>query len=148
MQVGAALASGLAGACVLTAVHETARHTIPHAPHVNVLGERALAMAVRALGGRTPGEGELYAGSLAGEMVSNSLYYALVGLAGPERALQAGALLGLAGGVGAVVLPEPLGLGHQPGRRTPVTELLTVAWYTLGGIAAGAAYQRIVSDMR
>lgn len=145
MQVGAAVASGLAGACVLTAIHETARHTIPHAPHVNALGERALARAAQALGGRTPTKSQLYAGSLAGEVVSNSLYYALAGLAGPERSLQAGALLGLAGGIGAVVLPEPLGLGQQPYRRTPITEILTVAWYMLGGIAAGATYERMAA---
>jgi hypothetical protein len=46
-------------------------------------------------------------------------------------------------GVGAVVLPPLLGLGQQPGRRTPWTELMTVAWYTAGGVAAAAVAERL-----
>jgi hypothetical protein len=35
------------------------------------------------------------------------------------------------------VLPGPLGLGEAPSNRTPQTQLMTVAWYTAGGLVAG-----------
>lgn len=37
----AALAGGAAGAAALTLLHETARQTVPDAPRMDVLGERA-----------------------------------------------------------------------------------------------------------
>jgi hypothetical protein len=81
----------------------------------------------------------LHEAALVGDIVSNSLYYSLVG-AGPARdAMRNGALLGLAAGLAAVFLPERLGLGRQPTEDTPETQLMTVAWYTIGGLAAGAA---------
>ncbi len=36
------LGSGLAGALALTAVHETARQVIPHAPRMDVIGRRGI----------------------------------------------------------------------------------------------------------
>jgi len=60
------------------------------------------------------------------------------------HAFVAGALLGLAGGIGAVVLPRPLGLTPNPTSRTLRTSLLTVALYTAGGLAAaGVAAARL-----
>jgi hypothetical protein len=146
MHVGAALVSGLMGACALTVIHESARHALPHAPRVDAIGKRALKRSARALDVRPPHGQNLYLASLAGEVVSNSLYYALVALGGPRRALPVGALLGAAGGIGAITLPQPLGLGRQPEQKSPATELMTVAWYTLGGMAAGAAYARLSQD--
>jgi hypothetical protein len=76
-------------------------------------------------------------------VVSNSLYYALVAAGEPARSVRRGLMLGLIGGIGAVVLPPLLGLGQQPHRKTPATELMTVAWYTLAGLAAGATNQML-----
>ena len=84
--------------------------------------------------------------ALVGDLVSNSLYYSLVGAGARQDAMRNGALLGLAAGLGAVFLPEPLGLGRQPTEDSPETQLMTVAWYLLGGLAAGAAYSAIASD--
>lgn len=75
--------------------------------------------------------------------MSNTAYYALVGLGGPDGAVGRGAALGFLAGLGAVFLPGPLGLGSAPSRRTPQTAAMTVAWYTLGGLVAGAAYRAI-----
>ena len=90
MRLGPALASGIVGACALTLIHEAARHSIPHAPHVNALGERAIRRIADALGGRPPGELSLYAGALVGELASNSLFYALSGLGGAKHATRTG----------------------------------------------------------
>ena len=136
----AALLSGAAGAAALTLVHETARRSLADAPRMDVLGERAIAAGLRAAGTEPP-EPALHDLALAGDLVSNAAYYALVGLGGAEGAVSRGALLGLAAGLGAVYLPGPLGLGSAPSRRTPQTAAMTVAWYALGGLVAGAVYR-------
>ena len=139
-----ALGSGLVGACALTLIHETARRFVDDAPRMDVVGMRAITRGLRAVDVDPPVP--LHEAALVGDLVSNSLYYSLVG-AGPRReALRNGALLGLAAGLGAVYLPEPLGLGRQPARNSTETNLLTVAWYLLGGLAAGAAYRALASD--
>lgn len=141
-----ALGSGLAGALALTAIHETVRRVSPDAPRMDVLGMRAIAKSLRAAGAKPPDEGTLFNVTLAGDVASNSLYYALVGLGDPKNAVARGTLLGLAAGLGAVLLPGPLGLGTDASARTPATQLMTVAWYTAGGLVAGAAMQTLSGD--
>ena len=139
-----ALGSGLVGACALTLIHETARRYIDDAPRMDVVGMRALSRGLRAVDIDPPVP--LHEAALVGDIAANSLYYGLVGLGDPEDGVRNGALLGLAAGVAAVYLPEPLGLGRQPAKNSTETDLLTVAWYLLGGLAAGAAYQALSSD--
>ena len=81
-----------------------------------------------------------------GDLVLNSLYYSLVGLKGTDKAFQTGTGLGMAAGVGAVVLPGRMGLGDEMTARTSQTEIMTVAWYLAGGLAAAAAYQAFSGD--
>lgn len=136
-----AITAGVFGAGTLTAIHETVRRIRPDAPRMAVLGTRALAKAARRLGFEPPPEGRLHDLALFGDVVSNGLFYSLVGLGGPEGALRNGALLGLAAGVGGVLLPGPLGLGGAPSARTPATKAMTVGWYVAGGVAAALAYR-------
>lgn len=141
-----AIGSGVAGAMALTAVHETARKTLADAPRMDVLASRAIAGSLEAMGQQPPSDERLYEAAMVGDIVSNSLYYSLVGLGSPEGAVKRGALLGLAAGLGAVVLPPLMGLGHGPSRRTRSTEAMTVGWYLLGGVVAGLAYQLTASE--
>lgn len=132
------LYAGLAGALALTAIHETVRRLRPEdAPRMDLLGMRALTQGFRAAGASPPPAPELYRLTLAADVVSNALYFALAGTgkAAPRRGL----LLGVAAGAGGVLLPGPLGLGEAPSNRTPQTQAMTVAWYTIGGLVAGAA---------
>ena len=103
---------------------------------MDVLGMRALARMFRGAGSNPPPARELHTLTLAGDVVSNGLYYSLVGSG--KGAWWRGAALGLAAGVGGVLLPGPMGLGEQPSNRTPQTQAMTVAWYTLGGLVAAA----------
>jgi hypothetical protein len=141
-----ALAAGAAGATVLTLAHEAARRVVPNAPRMDVLGRRAIAAGARAVGAEPPSGSQLQGVALAGDLVSNTAYYSLVGLGRADGAVARGGLLGLAAGLGALFLPGPLGLGTGPSRRTRQTAAMTVAWYTLGGLVAGAVYGCLQQD--
>lgn len=137
MKLLPSLAAGFSGAIALTILHETVRHLRPHdAPRMDVLGMRGL----RKLLGKTdlpqPDRDTLFTMTMAGDVLSNGLYYTLVGSG--RHALRRGLLLGVAAGAGGVLLPGPLGLGEAPSNRTPQTQAMTVAWYTVGGLVAGA----------
>jgi hypothetical protein len=131
-----ALASGFAGAVAVTVVHETVRRFLPHAPRVDVIGTRALRRPIEALGYEPPPWDRLHRYALGGDLLANSLYFSLVAAGSPEGAMARGLVLGAAAGVGAALLPPVMGLGKQPHRLSPMTELLTVAYYTLGGVVA------------
>jgi hypothetical protein len=140
------IGSGIAGAVALNLVHETARRFVPHAPRVDVIATRAISRPMRAAGYQPPHYNRLHNIALAGDLVSNSAYYSLVGVGDREHALHRGAILGLIGGLGAALLPPVLGLGQPPHRKTPYTHILTVAWYVLGGIAAAATFRALARD--
>lgn len=139
-----AIGSGLAGALALTAVHETARQQLATAPRMDMLGMQAIEKGFRGLHMQPPQARSLYETALAGDLVSNALYYSMVAQGKPEGALLRGAMLGLAAGLGAVTLPKPLGLQPQI-NRTSATHAMTIGWYLLGGLVAGAAYQMLSS---
>ena len=143
MKIGAALASGLIGAGVLTLVHEVARRNIDAAPRMDILGMRAIAQGAEMAGETPPSRDTLFDMAMVGDIVFNALYYSLVAWGGPAGATRRGALLGLAAGIGGVVLPGRLGLGDRPSARTKATQAMTIAWYTIGGLAAAAAFQRL-----
>lgn len=141
------LAAGLAGAATVTLVHETMRRILPHAPRVDVIGTRALRRPIVAAGRQPPHWDRLHRYALAGDIAANTAYYSLTATAdSPEATLRRGLALGVIGGVGAALLPPVLGLGRQPHRQSPTTELLTIAWYTLGGLAAAAVANAVAED--
>lgn len=145
MDVRTALGSGLVGACTLTLVHEVGRRLLPHAPRLDVLGRRALTRVFSMVGSIKPDPTQLHTIALAGDIVTNTLYYSLVGVDDNKRPLLRGALLGGIAGVGAILAPGPLGLGRQSSARTPATQVMTIAWYIIGGLAAAATWQRFGS---
>jgi hypothetical protein len=140
----AAMGAGIAGAVALTLVHETARRMLPHAPRVDVIGVRAIARPIRAAGYQPPRYNRLHNIALAGDLAANSAFYSLIGAGDRTTVWRRGAILGLLAGLGAALLPPVIGLGHQPHRRTPWTQMLTATWYLLGGLAAAAVYELAV----
>ncbi|WP_439880535.1 hypothetical protein ACSX1A_15415 [Pontibacter sp. MBLB2868] len=140
-----AMAGGVAGACVLTLVHETLRRVVPDAPRMDVLGMRSISKLMQEAGEEPPRDREeLHNWSLAGDVVSNSLYYSLAGTG--KSAWWRGALLGAAAGAGAVLLPGPLGLGEEPSNKTTKTQAMTVGYYLLGGLVAAAVGAALSDD--
>lgn len=138
MKATTALAGGLAGAVTLNLVHELYRQIDPDAPKVHLIGEEALVKMLKTANLPVPfQEKELYKWTLAGDILSNTLYYSLVGASKKKNLIKNGLILGFTAGVGAVFMPEKLGLDDAPVARTTETKLLTVLWYTLGGLTSG-----------
>lgn len=140
-----ALGPGLVGAVSVTLVHEGARRVLAHPPRMDVLGMRSLKKGARWLGLRPSHGKRLHGQALVGDLISNSLFYALVALGRPRRPYLRGAILGGLAGLGAVLLPPVLGLGRRPSQARPSTTLLTVAWYLLGGLSAAYATRSLTA---
>jgi hypothetical protein len=133
----AALA-GLAGAVALTTVHQVALAVTDEAPRMDIVGIRAIASSLRATGANPGTPDRLYPVALAGDIACNSAYYALVATGRRPNVWMRGVLLGLAAGIGALVLPRRLGLGDPPRSHRVANQIMTVAWYLIGGLAAAA----------
>ena len=131
-----AILSGMAGAAALTAVHQAARMVTASAPRMDVVGMRAIARGKDAVAGGdfqalpVTDNPALYNMALAGDMVFNSAYYSMA------TTWTRGAALGILAGVGALVLPKKLGLGEAPKSELLSNQIMTVAWYVVGGLAA------------
>lgn len=131
-----ALEGGVAGAAALTLLHETIKKTVPNAPRMDLLAMNALSKGLKIVGARTPNERKLYGLSLTGDLLSNSIFYSFAGIGKKENALARGAALGLVAGLGAVLLPKPMGIEEGASSRTTATKLMTVGLYVVGGLVA------------
>ena len=142
----ASIAGGAAGAAALTLLHETVRKYDDEAPRMDVIGKRAVKKLYRSAGLPAPVGEELYYTTLGGDLLANAAYYSAVGAAGKGRSWALGTALGLMAGLGAVFLPERLGLGKPVREHNRSTQLKTVAWYLAGGIVAAAVFEALSSD--
>ena len=143
MKTDRGLFAGFLGTCALNFIHETGRRIIPEAPRMDLVAMKAIDKILRRFNIElTPPT--LRTLAFAGDMVSNSLYYSVLSKMAvrhqPQDLWKKASALGLAAGVGAVVLPPLLNLGDQP--RNPKTALMTIAWYTLGAFATAQALGR------
>lgn len=139
MKASSSFAGGLAGACVLTLLHEVIRRVDPDAPRMDLLGMQALTRLIRKAGGEPPAKDRLFNITMAGDVLSNAIYYSAAGLGKKPGVWRRGMLLGVAAAAGTILLPKPLGLDEKPSSRTLETKLLTIALYTAGGLVTAAA---------
>ena len=130
-----ALLAGLTGACAVTLMNEIFRRFDQEAPRLDLLGMRALA--------RVASPDDLRTTALVSAIATDSVYYAMVGGPDPDKAPACGLALGVAAGLGAVLLPGPLGLGGDTTTLTRKTQILSVAYYTTGGLLAGCMYRAL-----
>lgn len=142
---GRALIAGLAGSAVLTAVHEITRRVNPNAPRMDLLGMQAITRVLHGLHMPVPNRDKLFGYTLAGDVVSNALYYSLAGVSSKKNVVKNATILGLTAGIGAVNLPKEMGLNDAPSNKTRQTQLMTVLLYTIGGLAAGLTMKLLQS---
>jgi hypothetical protein len=115
---------------------------------MDAFGENALAKTMEALGAKPPRDREkLYGWAMAGDLVSNGLFYALVGRGG--GAWLRGALLGSMAGAGAALLPPMLGLtDNRDDKTSRANQFATYGYYLTGGLLAAAASNVIGRSLR
>jgi hypothetical protein len=139
--------AGAAGATALTGIHQLARAMTSRAPRMDVLGMRAIERVRHKLDPNAPLEryDTRQRQALAGDLLANSAYYSLVAVGDPAGAWTRGAGLGLAAGLGALYLPQRMGLGTPPHSHDTANQIMTVAWYLIGGLAAASVVSRFGS---
>jgi hypothetical protein len=138
MKAATALAGGLAGATAVTLIHESIKAVVPKAPQMDRLGMQAIAKGLRKANKQVPESNTLFTMALAGDLISNAVYYSAAGIGKEENIWIRSSLLGLAAGLGAVFLPEPLGLNKQYSGRTTATKIMTVGLYVAGSLVTTA----------
>lgn len=140
------LLAGLGGALALNILHESLKKKYPDMPRIDLLGEEALQKGMGYFGHSIENPATLYKATLAGDIVSNTLYYSAIG-SGSKHTVWAKAIsLGLAAGVGAVTLPKPLGLNPEPVARNSKVKALTIGYYLAGALVTAALLRAMPDD--
>ena len=139
----AAMGGGVAGAAAVTLIHESVKRIVPTAPRMDLLGMNALSKGLNAIGINTPTDTKLFVLALTGDLLGNAIYYSLAGIGNEKNLWVRSSLLGLAAGVGAVVLPGPLGLDEKHSKRTTATKLMTVGLYVAGALVTTAVIKML-----
>ncbi|OYU81768.1 MAG: hypothetical protein CFE23_02470 [Flavobacterium sp. BFFFF1] len=130
--------AGLAGAVALNVLHESLKH-LHNTPRIDLLGEEALQEGLEQMGiDKIKDKDTLYGATLGGDILSNAAYYSLIGAGQPEHYWARAITLGVVAGVGAVVLPEKMGLHDQPVARNNTVKALTVGYYVVGALVTAA----------
>jgi hypothetical protein len=107
MKATTVLAGGLAGATAVTLIHESIKAVVPQAPRMDRLGMQAISKGLRKANKRVP-EDALFTMAMAGDLLSNAIYYSAAGIGSEKNIWLRSSVLGLSAGLGAVVLPGPL----------------------------------------
>ncbi|WP_374163273.1 hypothetical protein [Arcticibacter sp. MXS-1] len=137
MKILSAIGGGLAGALAVTLIHEVVKRVDSEAPRMDLLGMDALSKILRHSEQPVPSEDKLFKATLAGDIISNAAYYSFA-VARNKKVWTSGSLLGLAAGIGAVVLPKYIGLNPAHSNKTAKTQILTTSLYLAGGLIASA----------
>lgn len=138
MKKSTVLAGGFAGATAVTLLHEGIRRVIPQAPHLDRLGMQAVSKGLKKAGLDVPQKNTLFTMALAGDLLSNAIYYSAAGLGNERNIWLRSSMLGLAAGLSAVLLPSGIGLDKKHTNRTLETKLITIGLYVTGALVTTA----------
>lgn len=134
---------GLLGAAVLNIVHTIAKKLDKDAPAVDEVGEEAMKKSTRAVGLKAPKGDALVAATFGADVASNTMLYTMIGYGGDKHRVLRGAVLGTVVGLATLTIPKQAGLDTTPIRKSTQTQLMTVAWYIIGGIATAVAIKTL-----
>jgi hypothetical protein len=139
-RVPRSLVGGVVGALALTAVHEVGRRFLTNAPRMDEVAMRGLR---RVLPRRQSDPRRLHQLALGGDLISNSLYYSAIAAPSAKETWTRAVALGTAAGVGALLLPERLGLGAPQNSEHRANQVMTIGWYLAGALAAAFVVTRM-----
>ncbi len=143
------LLSGLVGAAVVTTLNEGVRRITRNAPQLQELGMDAATQTLKKVKAPVPDKEPLFWTTMAADLISNALYYSVINLAGSKKSSRwmLGTGMGLAAGLGAVLLPKPLHLDASTTNKTTKTKAMTVGWYLAGALVTTALVS-LLSDSK
>lgn len=127
------LVAGLGGAIALNLLHESLKHK-KGTPRIDLVGEEALQKTLEPFGAAIKDEDNLYAATLGADIISNAMYYSTIGAGGTANIWSRALALGLTAGVGAVKLPEQVGLDDEPVAGSTKKQAMTIAYYVAGAL--------------
>ncbi|KQR71466.1 hypothetical protein [Pedobacter sp. Leaf176] len=136
------LIAGFAGALSLTLLHEGLKKQLDDAPRIDLLGEEAVNVIMDKAGKPIHDDKKLYATTLAGDLLANTLYYSAIGAGGKYTWTKA-ITLGLSAGLGAVKLARPLGLNEKTVARNDKVKVLTVLYYLSGALVTAGVIKAL-----
>ncbi len=128
------LLAGLGGAIALNILHESLKKTNTDMPRLDLLGEEALQKGLHFFGTEISSEDNLYLAALGGDLFTNTIYFSRIGAGGKDQIWSRAIGLGLTAGIGALLLPKPLGLDPRPSARNPKVSAITVAYFLTGAL--------------
>jgi hypothetical protein len=148
MRFASALEGGLTGATTLTLLQEALHKLDSHAPRP-LLHKSGIIKEIKKNASKQGGNNTGLYIKLAGELLSSVAYFGLAGFGKNKNALLRGGLLGAAAGLGSAFLQndkEATAVGVDGAEYTTEStkkKVLTVTMYTVGGLLAGAAIQKL-----
>jgi hypothetical protein len=129
------LIAGLGGAIALNILHESLKRKSPDAPRIDKLGEEAVQKGLEAAGEeKIQNKDNLFATALGADLISNALYFSMIGVGSPKSTWSKALGLGFTAGTGAVTLPKALGLNPAPVAKNATTKSMTVGYYLFGAL--------------
>jgi hypothetical protein len=132
-KISSALGGGLLGAVALTLLHEGLKKIENGKSPSDSLGLNAFSKIVKGFKDTAlPGSQELVQLNPVGEILTNALYFSIAGAGSKKNIMLRAALLGLTAGLGALVLPQYLGIKENDGSKK--SKVLTISRYLLGSI--------------
>jgi len=137
------MTAGLIGSVALNILHEIVRKNVRNAPQINLLGEEVVNKTLSQVGTPIVDAEDLHKVTLEADLIANATYYSMIG--GNSRYIWPKAVaLGLSAGIGAIQLPEPLGLDSRPVTRTTQTKVLTVGYYLFGALITATVLKTLL----
>ena len=129
--------AGFAGAAAMNILHESLKYKSNKTPRIDLLGEQALNKGLGFFGEHIDDEKALYKATLISDLISNTVYYSLIG-SGKQKFIWAKVFFfGLSAGIGAITLPKPMGLDPEPVTSNDSRKALTIGYYLFGAIVTG-----------
>lgn len=142
-KLASSIIGGIAGAVALNILHQAVKQFDHDAPRVDLVGEEAITKGLGKAGMTPPTGNTLFTITMAADLISNAAYYSVIGAGKKKQLPYIGVIAGLSAGVGALTLTKPVWLSDAPVTRTDKTKILTVAWYTFGGIVAASVIRAL-----
>lgn len=128
----AALAGGLVGALVIKGIHELVKKIDRDAPHFDFFDMEA-SKKQGFVGGESGTVNKLFSGGVTGDMFNNAIHNSITGLQDNATDIKDG-LLGVASGLGAVYLPEVLGINKEHKGHSDAKHQVLATIYSLAGV--------------